>query len=56
LAKIVGGRACQANPRALFTIAMDMLNHLLASQAEHSLIRKLRLYTEPALLIRDVLS
>jgi DNA replication protein DnaC len=55
LAKIVGWRACQANQRVLFTTAMDMLNHLLASQADHSLIRKLRLYTEPALLICDEL-
>jgi DNA replication protein DnaC len=55
LAKIVGWRACQANQRVLFTTAMDMLNHLLASQVDHSLIRKLRLYTEPALLVVDEL-
>jgi DNA replication protein DnaC len=54
LAKIVGWRACQANQRVLFTTAMDMLNHLLASQVDHSLIRKLRTYTEPALLIVDL--
>src|SRR5262249_2574304 len=40
LAKIIGWRACQANQRVLFTTAMDMLNHLLASQVDHSLIRK----------------
>jgi DNA replication protein DnaC len=55
LAKIVGWRACQANQRVLFTTAMDMLNHLLASQVDHSLIRKLRTYTEPTLLIVDEL-
>jgi DNA replication protein DnaC len=55
LAKIIGWRACQANQRVLFTTAMDMLNHLLASQVDHSLIRKLRLFTEPALLIVDEL-
>jgi DNA replication protein DnaC len=55
LAKIIGWRACQANRRVLFTTAMDMLNHLLASQVDHSLIRKLRIYTEPALLIVDEL-
>jgi len=55
LAKIIGWRACQANQRVLFTTAMDMLNHLLASQVDHSLIRKLRIYTEPALLIVDEL-
>ena len=50
LAKIVGWRACQANQRVLFTTAMDMLNHLLASQVDHSLIRKLKIYTEPSLV------
>jgi DNA replication protein DnaC len=55
LAKIIGWRACQANQRVLFTTAMDMLNHLLASQVDHSLIRKLRIYTEPTLLIVDEL-
>ena len=55
LAKIIGWRACQANHRVLFTTAMDMLNHLLASQVDHSLVRKLKLYTEPAMLICDEL-
>ena len=55
LAKIIGWRACQANQRLLFTTAMDMLNHLLASQVDHSLVRKLKLYTEPALLLIDEL-
>jgi DNA replication protein DnaC len=55
LAKILGWRGCQANYRVLFTTAMDMLNHLLASQADHSLVRKLKLYTEPAFLIVDEL-
>ena len=34
---------------------MDMLNHLNASQVDHSLVRKLRVYTEPSLLIVDEL-
>lgn len=55
LAKIIGWRACQANQRVLFSTAMDMLNHLNASQVDHSLVRKLRLYTEPALLMIDEL-
>jgi DNA replication protein DnaC len=55
LAKIVGWKACKANQRVLFTTAMDMLNHLLASQVDHSLIRKLKIYTEPTLLICDEL-
>ena len=53
--RFVGWRACQANQRVLFTTAMDMLNHLLASQVDHSLVRKLKAYTEPALLICDEL-
>jgi DNA replication protein DnaC len=55
LSKIVGWRACQSNQRVLFTPAMDMLNHLLASQVDHSLVRKLKTYTEPTLLICDEL-
>ena len=55
LARIIGSRACQANQRVLFTTAMDMLNHLLASQVDHSLVRKLKIYTEPSLLVCDEL-
>ena len=55
LAKVIGWRACQANQRVLFTTAMDMLNNLNASQVDHSLVRKLRGYTEPSLLIVDEL-
>src|SRR5215470_898741 len=51
LAQILGWRACQANVRVLFTTAMDMLNHLLAAQIDHSLVRKLRVYTEPSAVI-----
>jgi len=55
LAKLIAWRACQANRRVLF--AMDMLNHLLASQVDHSLVlvRKLKTYTEPTLLVCDEL-
>ena len=55
LSKIIGWRICQANQRILFTTAMDMLNHLLASQVDHSLVRKLKTYTEPAALVVDEL-
>jgi DNA replication protein DnaC len=55
LAKIIGWHACQGNHRVLFTTAMDMLNHLLASQVDHTLVRKLRIYTDPTLLICDEL-
>ena len=53
LAKIVAWKACKANQRVLFTTAIDMLNHLLASQVDHSLIRRLKIYTEPTLLVCD---
>jgi len=53
LAKIIGWKACQANSRVLFTSAMDMLNQLLASQLDHSLVRKLKVYTAPSLLVCD---
>jgi len=55
LAKVIAWRACQANQRVLFTTAMEMLNHLLASQVDHSVVRKLRTYTEPSLLVCDEL-
>lgn len=55
LSKIIGWRACQANRRVLFSTAMDMLNQLTASQVDHSLVRRLKFYTDPALLICDEL-
>jgi len=55
LAKVIAWKACQANQRVLFTTAMDMLNQLSASQVDHSLVRRLKTYTEPTLLICDEL-
>jgi DNA replication protein DnaC len=55
LARILAWKACQANQRVLFTTAMDMLNHLLASQVDHSLVRKLKIFTDPTLLVVDEL-
>jgi DNA replication protein DnaC len=55
LSKIIGWKACQANLRVLFTPAMQMLNQLVASQADHSLVRKLKIYTDPTLLVCDEL-
>lgn len=55
LAQILAWRACQTNIRVLFTPAMDMLNHLLAAQVDHSLVRKLKVYTEPTALVVDEL-
>jgi DNA replication protein DnaC len=53
LARVLAWKACQANQRVLFTTAMDMLNHLLASQVDHSLVRKLKIFTDPTLLVVD---
>lgn len=55
LAKIIAWKACQANYRVLFTSAMEMLNQLTASQVDHSLLRKLKWYTAPMLLVCDEL-
>lgn len=55
LAKIIGWKVCQANRRILFTTAMNMVNQLVASQVDHSLVRKLKAYTDPAVLICDEL-
>jgi DNA replication protein DnaC len=55
LAKIIGWRVCQSNQRVLFTTAMNMLNQLVASQVDHSLVRKLKAYTDPSVLICDEL-
>jgi DNA replication protein DnaC len=55
LAKIIGWKVCQANCRVLFTTAMNMVNQLVASQVDHSLVRKLKTYTDPAVLICDEL-
>jgi DNA replication protein DnaC len=55
LSKIFAWKACQANLRVLFTPAMHMLNQLVASQVDHSLVRKLKIYTDPLLLVVDEL-
>ena len=55
LAKIIGWKICQANCRILFTTAMNMVNQLVASQVDHSLVRKLKAYTDPAVLICEEL-
>jgi len=55
LAKIIGWKVCQANCRILFTTAMNMVNQLVASQVDQSLVRKLKTYTDPTVLIVDEL-
>lgn len=55
IAKCVAHAACLANIRVLFTTAIEMINHLIAAEADRSLIRKLRFYQSPDLLVCDEL-
>lgn len=55
LAIAVGYAACQREIRTLYTTAADMINRLVASQADHSLDRALRRYCSPRLLVIDEL-
>jgi len=53
LAKCIGSAGCHANIKVLFTSAMDMINHLIAAEADRSLLKKLHAYQSPELLICD---
>lgn len=53
LAKCIGYTATQSGIKVLFTTAMDMINQLIAAEADHSLVKKLAYYQSPALLIID---
>ena len=53
LAKCMAYAATQASVKTLFTTAMDMINHLIAAEADHSLLKKLHYYQSPALLVID---
>jgi DNA replication protein DnaC len=55
LAKSIAYAACNANVKVLFTTAIDMINHLIAAEADHSLLKKLHYYQSPALLVCDEL-
>ncbi len=55
LATAIGVAACQREFKTLFTTAADLINRLVASQADHSLERALRKFTAPRLLILDEL-
>lgn len=55
LATALGHKAALAGVRTLFTKAVDMVNHLQASQADHSLHKTMKVYTHPTLLIIDEL-
>lgn len=53
LAISLGYKAAQSGVRTLYTRAVDMINHLIASQADHSLHKAMRAYSSPALLVID---
>ena len=53
LAKCIATAACNANIKVLFTSAMEMVNHLIAADADRSLLKKLQYYQSPALLVVD---
>jgi DNA replication protein DnaC len=53
LAKCLAYGATQAGKKVLFTTAMDMINHLIAAEADHSLLKKLQLYQSQDLLVID---
>lgn len=53
LAKTIAYAATQAGRKVLFTTAMDMINHLIAAEADHSLLKKLHYYQSPELLVID---
>ena len=53
LAKCMAYAATQAGVKVLFTTAMDMINHLIAADADHSLLKKLHHYQSQELLVID---
>lgn len=53
LAKCIAYTATQAGIKTLFTSAMDMINHLIAAEADHSLLKKLHYYQSQDLLVCD---
>ena len=53
LAKCLAYAATQAGLKVLFTTAMDMINHLIAADADLSLLKKLHHYQSQELLVID---
>ncbi len=53
LAKTIAYAATQAGIKTLFTSAMDMINQLIAAQDGHELLKKLKTYQTPDLLVCD---
>jgi len=53
IAKCMAYYATQNRLKVLFTTAMDMINHLIAAEADHSLLKKLQYYHSQELLVID---
>ena len=53
VAKCIAYAATQAGIKTLFTTATDMINHLIAAEADHSLLKKLHYYKSQDLLVCD---
>lgn len=53
LAMAIAYACCQRAYKTLFATAADMINNLYASQADHSLVKQLKTYTSPHLLVID---
>lgn len=53
LAECIAYAATQAGIKTLFTTAMDMINHLITAEANHSLMKKLHYYQSQDLLVCD---
>lgn len=55
LSKCIAFAATQKGIKTLFTSTMDMINHLVAAEAEKGLLKKLSYYQSPDLLVADEL-
>jgi len=55
LAKCLAYAACNANIKVLCPTAIDMINPLMAAEADHSLLKQLHHYYAPDLLVCDAL-
>lgn len=53
IAKCLAYAATQAGIKTLYSSTMDMLNQLIAAEADHSLLKKLQYYQAPDLLVCD---
>jgi len=51
----LGYQACLHGMKTLFTTAMNLINQLSASLADHSFLKAMKLFTSPSLLIIDEL-